>query len=203
MMAETAVGADSSRLPTLPGESAMPEPSPIPFPARRAFLRRTLAAAAVGPLALDALAWSQAPPRPPSPSADAFLAEFVRGWLPLSTAASEAAWVASTDVSEAHTADQIAKQQALNEFIGSPTVIETVRTLLSRDELEEYYKSKRTVGAGDMNAISKIKLNRRQLEKVRLRSAESPGTIPDVVRARTEAEAKQSATQDGFMYTLE
>ena len=43
----------------------------------------------------------------------------------------------------------------------------------------------------------------RQLEKARLRAAEAPGTIPEVVKARTEAEARQSATQDGFVYTLE
>ena len=42
----------------------------------------------------------------------------------------------------------------------------------------------------------------RQLEKARLRAAEAPGTIPGVVRARTESEAKQAAVQDGFAYTL-
>lgn len=42
----------------------------------------------------------------------------------------------------------------------------------------------------------------RQLEKIRLRAAEAPGTIPEVVKARAEAEAKQGATQDGFVFTL-
>ena len=113
--------------------------------------------------------------------AAAFL-EYVQGFLPLATAASEAAWAASTDVSDAHTADQI-PAQALNEFVGAPRVIEGVRAPDAR-------------GGPRRLAV-------RQLEKVRLRAAEAPGTIPEVVKARTEAEARQSATQDGFVYTLE
>jgi len=158
----------------------MPEPSPIPTHARRDFLRRALAASAVGPLALGA----RAEARGLAEEAGTFLDGYVRGFLPLATAASEAAWAASTDVSEAHTAGQIARAQALNEFVGSPRVIGEVTKLLGSKQ-----------GLNDPTA--------RQLEKVRLRAAEAPGTIPDVVKARTEAEARQSATQDGFAYTLE
>jgi peptidyl-dipeptidase A len=116
--------------------------------------------------------------------AEEFLDRFVKDWLPLETAASKAAWTASTDVTEAHTAAQVAANQQLNEFIGSPKMIERVAELLQNKdvELEE--------------------LTVRQLDKIRLRAAEAPGTIPDVVKARTEAEARQSATQDGFVYTL-
>jgi hypothetical protein len=42
----------------------------------------------------------------------------------------------------------------------------------------------------------------RQLKKIRLRAAEVPGTIPVVVRAQIEAEAKRAATQDGFTFTM-
>ncbi len=42
----------------------------------------------------------------------------------------------------------------------------------------------------------------RQLEKVRLRAAEAPGTIPEVVKARAEAEARQAAAQDGFAFRI-
>ncbi len=42
----------------------------------------------------------------------------------------------------------------------------------------------------------------RQLEKARLRAAEAPATVPEVVKARIKAEADQSAAQDGFAYTL-
>ena len=49
-----------------------------------------------------------------------FLKEYVDGWLPLETAASEANWAASTDVSEAHTAAQVARNLELNRYVGSP-----------------------------------------------------------------------------------
>jgi peptidyl-dipeptidase A len=162
----------------------MPEPSPIPPHARRAFLRRALAASTIGPMALGATLRASAEIFQQTAKAEEFLAGYVRGFLPLYTAANEASWAASTDVSETHTADQIKKAQALNEFVGAPRVIETVRGLLA------------SKGGLDDGLV-------RQLEKVRLRAAEAPGTIPEVVKARTEAEARQSATQDGFTYTLE
>ena len=49
-----------------------------------------------------------------------FLGEFVEGWLPLQTAAAEADWAASTDVSEAHTAAQVAQNLVVNRFVGDP-----------------------------------------------------------------------------------
>ncbi|MFO0891969.1 MAG: M2 family metallopeptidase, partial [Isosphaeraceae bacterium] len=114
--------------------------------------------------------------------ARAFLEGYTRDWLPLETAAQEAAWLAATDVTEAHTAAQVAAMQRLNEFVGSERVIEAVTRLLSRkDRLDE--------------------LTVRQLEKARLRAAEAPGTLPEVVKRRTEAEAAQSAAQDSFVFT--
>jgi peptidyl-dipeptidase A len=156
----------------------MPVPSPIPPLGRRDFLRRALAAASAGPLVMGATEpdWEA--------MADAFLKDYVGGYLPLYTASSEASWVASTDVSEAHTTEQIARGQALNEFVGSPKVIEALQ--------------KQFVGNKNLSDLTA-----RQIEKARLKAAEAPGTIPEVVKARTEAEAKQSATQDGFVYTLE
>ncbi len=160
-----------------------------PFdPQRRKFLRAALAASTVGPVALGSSLRGAAfgATATVGEEALAFLHEYVEGFLPLTTASSEASWAASTDVSEAHTAAQIEKAQAVNEFVGSPRVIDTVRTFLN-----------------DSNKPKLDDLTVRQLEKVRLRAAEAPGTIPDVVRARTEAEAKQSAAQDGFTYTLQ
>ncbi len=162
----------------------MPEPSPPPPLARRSFLRRALAASTVGPIALGEMARGAVQDRALAAEAGEFLAGYVRGFLPLSTAANNASWAASTDVSEAHTAEQIARGQALNEFVGTPRVIETVTKLLA--------------GKRDLDELTV-----RQLEKVRLRAAEAPGTIPKVVKARTEAEARQSAAQDGFVYALE
>ena len=156
----------------------MPVPNPISPLGRRDFLRRALAVASAGPLVMGAAEpdWEA--------MAGAFFDDYVNGYLPLYKASSEASWAASTDVSEAHTAEQIARGQALNEFVGSPKVIEALQ--------------KQFVGNKDLGDLTA-----RQVEKVRLKAAEAPGTIPEVVKARTEAEAKQSATQDGFVYTLE
>jgi peptidyl-dipeptidase A len=141
---------------------------------RRDFLQRSAAlaaSAAAGRLPID----------DPQARADSFLRDFVAGWLPKETAFSEAAWNAATDVSEENTRNQVEANLVRSRFVGDPKVIETVKDLLAhRDRLDD--------------------LTARQLEKVRLMAAEAPGTIPDVVAARAEAEAAQSATQDGFDY---
>ena len=148
---------------------------------RRQFLRQAAAAAAVAPFAATtAIAAAQSTPQE---AADSFLKSYVSTWLPLDKAANEASWIALTDVTEAHTAQQVAANQALNEFVGSDRVVEGVKTQMKvKDKLDD--------------------LTLRQLEKVRLRAAESPGSIPSVVKARTKAEAEQSAAQDGFVYKL-
>ena len=43
----------------------------------------------------------------------------------------------------------------------------------------------------------------RQLRKLLLGAAENPGTIPDVVARRIEAEARQSSLLDGFTFCLQ
>ncbi|QEH39128.1 Angiotensin-converting enzyme [Aquisphaera giovannonii] len=147
---------------------------------RREFLRAGMAAAA----AVAASPGAAMAARPPIQEvAEAILEEYVRDVLPLMVASNEASWAASTDVSEAHSAAQAEAMQRLYEKAGARRVIEeTARLLGQKDQLDD--------------------LTVRQLEKVRLAAAESPGTLPDVVKARTEAEAKQSAAQDGFAYTL-
>ena len=149
-------------------------------PDRRDFLRLALAASALGHRG-PAPASSAGPAR--ASEAQDFLKGYDVGWLPLETAGNNAAWVAATDVSEAHTAAQVAANQAVSDFVGSTRVIETTRDLLGKK--------------GDLDDLTV-----RQLEKVRLRAAEAPATVPDAVKARIKAEADQSAAQDGFAYTL-
>ncbi len=145
-------------------------------PDRRDFLK-ALAVSAAG----AALPYSPARAAEVADEAKAFLDSFNAGWLPLETASNEANWIALTDVTPAHTAAQVATAQPLNEFVGSPQVIATVKRLLDqKDKLDD--------------------LTVRQLEKVRLRAAESPGTAPDVVKARIKAEADQSSVQDSYDY---
>lgn len=147
---------------------------------RRDFLMAAAVAAGVGALPRSAGAGMAPAIRD---EVDAFLKDYVARWLPLDTAASEASWAASTDVSEAHTAAQVEAGQAVFEVVGSPEVIEKVtRFLAARDELDD--------------------IQVRQLEKIRLRAAEAPGTLPEVVKARVEAEARQGAAQDSFEYTV-
>jgi peptidyl-dipeptidase A len=119
----------------------------------------------------------------PQEEADAFLARYVNAWLPLETAANEASWVAATDVSEEHSKRQVELTLAVDRMVGAPKVIERIKYLLGK-------KSELT------------DLTVRQLDKALLRAAGSPGSIPEVVEARTEAEAAQSAKQDGYEFPM-
>jgi peptidyl-dipeptidase A len=149
-------------------------------PSRRHFLKSSAVAGAgvlvSGSCTAGAIAFDT------QSEADVFLAEFVRGWLPKETAASEAAWQALIDVSDEHTQAVVEKALDVDRFAGAEQVIATVRRLLTKKE--------------ELNELTV-----RQLEKVRLRAAESPALVPEVVTARAEAEAKQAAAQDGFVYT--
>ena len=60
---------------------------------RRSFLFQALAVATAGPLAVGSMASAARPSA--QEEADSFLAQYVKDWLPLDTAASEANWVAS------------------------------------------------------------------------------------------------------------
>lgn len=147
---------------------------------RRAFLRLGLAAATLG---ANSTRLKAAGASSTQAEADAFLAAYVKDWLPKETAAAVAAWNAATDVTEAHTAETVARTLDVNRVVGSKDVIAEVKALLEH--------------RADLNELTV-----RQLEKARLRAAESPGSLPEVVKARAEAEAKQSAAQDGFIFPL-
>jgi peptidyl-dipeptidase A len=97
---------------------------------------------------------------------------------------SEAEWAASTDVSPEHDGARIAAGKAYSVFVGDRGVIERVRELRSH--------------ADDLDPITA-----RQVEKIWLEAAHAPGTIPDVVAARVEAEARARSQLDGFQFCLE
>jgi peptidyl-dipeptidase A len=131
-------------------------------------------------LALASL-WSCSAGLDPQQRADQFLQMYDALGQKLYTAASEADWKASTDVSETHTGERIGAEQAMAAFSGSRYVIEHARSLLDqRTQLDD--------------------LTVRQLDRVLLSAAEYPGTIPEIVAARVEQEAKQSAILDGFEF---
>ncbi len=116
--------------------------------------------------------------------ADHFLTVYDSLYQKMYTVDSEANWVASTDVSDLHTGQRIGADSAYAAFLGSPYIINETRDLL---------KAKHSL---DLLTI-------RQLDKILYNGAHAPGTIPDIVAKRIEAEAKQSATLDGFEFCLE
>lgn len=116
--------------------------------------------------------------------ARAFLGTLVPILQPVARVASEAAWLAATDVTPEHTGARAGADKVAAAVSGSRMVIERTRAFLARrGELDE--------------------LTVRQLEKLLLGAAGAPGTIPDVVGARIEAEARQAAIQDGATICLE
>ena len=116
--------------------------------------------------------------------ARAFL-ETMSGLLqPLNTVANLAAWIAATEVSPEHTAARAAAEKAAAAVTGSKLVIERTGAYLAKP-----------------NELSDLTL--RQLRKLQLAAAENPGTIPEVVSRRIEAEAHQSAVLDGYTFCLQ
>src|SRR3954468_200058 len=131
---------------------------------------------------------AQAPPRTrkvPAVERDAraYLETMNTLLQPVSTAASEAAWSAATDVTPEHTGERAGAEKTAAALAGSKLIIERTRAFLTREkELDE--------------------LTARQLRKLLLNAAESPGTIPEVVGRRIEAESRQSAIMDGYTFCL-
>lgn len=92
-------------------------------------------------------------------------------------------WEAQTDVRPLNDGKRIAAGRAWSAFTGDPALVERLRALRAHaDELPD--------------------LVVRQLDRAWLEAAEAPGTIPEVVRARIEAESAQSSALDSWEYCL-
>jgi len=102
----------------------------------------------------------------------------------LYTTSALANWRAATDVNAQNTGERIGAEAAHAAFRGSKYVIENARRLLA-----------------DREALTDLEF--RQLDKILLNAAESPGTIPEIVQSRIQAEARLAATLDGFTFCLE
>ena len=83
--------------------------------------------------------------------------------------AQKSQWASSTDVTPEHVGGRIAGDKALAALAGSPYVIQGAKKFLAKSE---------TLAPLDV----------RQLRKILLLAAEAPGTVPDVVAKRVEAE---------------
>jgi len=108
--------------------------------------------------------------------------ETVTGLLqPLNTVANQAAWIAATEVSPEHTAARAAAEKAAAAVTGSKLVIERTRpTWPSR-----------------ASCLSSLCASCASCNWPR---PKNPGTIPEVVSQRIEAEARQSAVLDGLHF---
>jgi len=115
--------------------------------------------------------------------ANRFLADYDRQYQPLFYSASKAQWAAMTDVTDANTEASIAAAKPLNAFVGEKERIESIQRFRGQ--------------AWRLDPITN-----RQISAAFFKAAQYPGTLPDLVLARTEAEAKQTAAQDGFRFTL-
>ena len=128
-------------------------------------------------------------PEPAGPTsyqaeAEALLAFYDPILLALYTEASRAAWVASTDVTDAHTGMRTGAETAFSAFAGNAEIIRRARALLEHeDELDD--------------------VTRRQLRAMLELAASAPMTNPELARARVAAESAQSARLDGFAFCLE
>jgi peptidyl-dipeptidase A len=116
--------------------------------------------------------------------AEAFITETAGLLAPVATSANLADWEAATDVTPEHTGQRIGADKALAALGGSKLIIEKTKALLKNERQLD-----------DVTA--------RQLRKLLLGAAESPGTIPEVVAKRVEAEARQSSILDGYTFCLQ
>src|SRR5262245_46590328 len=122
------------------------------------------------------------PPQSPDDLARQFLEVFESVYRGVYAVAGEAQWKAVTDVTPEHDGQRIAAGKALAAVQGDPLVIQRARSL---------------------QAAGLDPLLARELSRVLLNAAESPGTIPAVVAERVEAESKQSSILDSFQFCLE
>jgi peptidyl-dipeptidase A len=124
-----------------------------------------------------------------------FLAFYNASYQQVSRVAAETQWVSSTDVSDEHTAESVGANKAAAAFTGNAYVLSTGTELLEGDA-----QAAQSGAAGAAHRLSAG--TRAQLLKVMLKASEAPGTIPDVVAQRIEAEGNQSKIQDGYTFQL-
>lgn len=127
---------------------------------------------------------SAAKKSPLQKEADAFLESVTAMLQPVSTATTNVDWVAATDVTPEHTGERAGADKVYASLVGAKYIIEKTRGFLAKQkQLDE--------------------LTVRQLEKLLLAAAESPGTIPAVVAKRVEAEAKAAGVLDSYTFCLQ
>ena len=131
--------------------------------------------------AKDARASISKRPNATEKEARAFLELVTPLLMPVATVAAEIDWTASTDVTPEHSGAQAGAGKVAAALSGSKVIVERCKALLAREK--------------DLDDVTA-----RQLRKLLLSAAESPGTIPDIVARRIETEAKQRELQDSYSF---
>ena len=116
--------------------------------------------------------------------AEAFLASVSSLIQPVATVTDNIDWIASTDVTPEHTAERAGADKVFAALVGSKTIIEKTKGFLKNEKQLD-----------DLTA--------RQLHKLLLSAAENPGTIPEIVARRVEAEARLSGVLDSYTFCLQ
>src|SRR5882724_1811578 len=121
---------------------------------------------------------------PAEREAEAFIESVSSLLQPVATVADNVDWVASTDVTPEHTAERAGGDKVFAALVGSKVIIEKTKGFL---------KNEKQLDEGTA----------RQLHKLLLAAAENPGTIPEIVGKRVEAEARLSSVLDGYTFCLQ
>jgi peptidyl-dipeptidase A len=108
---------------------------------------------------------------PEKPDVGRFLSAYNEIDFQLYRLASEASWRYATDINERHASERLGADKSLAAFRGSRYVIDASRKFLSQPQ-----------------SLSDLEF--RQLDKILLLAAESPGTVPAIVEKRLEAESR-------------
>src|SRR4029077_10413752 len=93
-------------------------------------------------------------------------------------------WIAATDVTPEHTGQRAGADKALAALVGAKTVIPQTKAFPEKEK--------------QLDALTV-----RQLRKLLLAAAESPGTIPEIVDKRVEAEARLAGVLNGYTFCLQ
>ncbi len=121
----------------------------------------------------------------PSPKEQAgeFLKAYNTQFQSLYYETSKAQWLANTDITPEHDSVSQIAEKAYSKFAGSREVIEKTKSLLAqKDQLDP--------------------LQALELEKILLRAAVYPGTVPEVVDSLINASTAQTSLLYGFEYTI-
>ena len=115
--------------------------------------------------------------------AQQFLDEYTETYQKLDYEKSKVEWLANTDISDEHDSLQVIADKALSEYIGKKEIIERAQSLLQ-------HKS-------NLDHLQVLQLN-----KILLKAAHRPSTIPEVVEKLIEAETRQNSLLYGFDFVI-